>query len=90
MLVNVRRFRNIPIWFKEYVEKPFGCYVLEHFVEVSNKFMEENRIIYVDAIEFSKESYSAIPGMGFSEEKCPCFDMRVTRYLRKDSEKHYG
>lgn len=89
----VRNYRNIPIWFRDYVRKPFGLFTSKHLVKVSNRFMEEQKIIYTDMLEFSEDSYMAepcVPFDGYFKQKYPCFDMKVIRYIRKDSESAYG
>lgn len=92
MEVMIKKYINIPLWFRDYVRKPFGLFTPKHLVKVSNRFMEEEKIIYTDKLEFSDESYNAapcVPFEGYFKEECACCDMRVTRYLHKDSEAGY-
>ena len=44
MIIESRIFKNIPVWFKTYVQNPFGSGVPKSFIKKANEFMEKNNI----------------------------------------------
>ena len=84
MVIESRIFKNIPVWFKTYIQNPFGSGVPKFYIKKANEFMEKNNIIYVDSLSFSDNAYSAIPAFG--DLRCPCLDLKVTRFFKKDNE----